>query len=135
MAFKIKHAKVVNVLREDTIAAVMLCDGNPHQFIVKLRGVGCFPQNETEKKEKAVQSLNELLLNKIISLRCYIHTSFNELICSLRLGGKDVLKELLDTEVLPPFSHVAHMMYYPPIGIVPFTPPSPLEETTEGVEE
>ena len=49
MAFKIKHAKVVNVLREDTIAAVMLCDGNPHQFIVKLRGVGCFPQNETEK--------------------------------------------------------------------------------------
>lgn len=126
MAFKMRHAKIVAVLREDTVAAVMLCDGNPHQFIVKLRGVGCFQDNEEnqlEKKEKALESLTTLLLNKIVSLRCYIHTSFNELICTLRLGGKDVLKELLEDGTLPAFSHIAHMTYYPPTGIVPFAPP------------
>lgn len=128
MAYKTKPAKIVAILREDTVSAVMICDGHPHQFIIKLKSVGCFLENEMEKKEKAFQHLTSLLLNKIVTLRCYIHTSFNELICSLRLEGKDVLRELLDQGALSPFSHSAHMLYYPPIGMAPLvsTPSDPL---------
>lgn len=114
MAFKTKYAKITSVLREDTLAAVMMCDGNPHQFIVKLRGVGCFRPEEKMKKNEAIEMLTNLLVNKIVTVRCYIHTSFNELICSLRIGGKDVIKDLLATRVLNSFSHQAHMEYYPP---------------------
>lgn len=114
MAFKTKYAKITAVLREDTVAAVMMCDGNPHQFIVKLRGVGCFRPGEETKKTEAIETLTDMLVNKIVTLRCYIHTSYNELICSLRIGGKNVIRELLDEHVLNSFSHQAHMEYYPP---------------------
>lgn len=133
MAFKTKYAKIVAVLREDTVSAVMMCDGNPHQFIVKLRGVGCFPEHEREKKEHACQRVTSLLIHKIVTLRCYTHTRCNELICSLRLGGNDVIQDLLDETVLPPFSHMAHMMYYPPIGVAPFTPTAGVASEHESV--
>lgn len=124
MKGKFKLAKVADVLREDTLTAIMPCDGVLTMFLIKLKGVGCWPDLASTRGSKlhAMRHLAALSVSKIVSLKCYFHTLNNELVCSARLeDGTDLSSYLLDNNLVPPFNQTADVAYrplatHPPVG-------------------
>ena len=119
---KCKLAKVVDVLREDTLTAIMPCDGVLTQFLIKLKGIGCWPDvaEMRGQKIKSMQQLATLTVNKICSIKCYFHTLNNELVCSLRLeDGSDIGLYMLERGLAPPFSQTSDMVYRPLVSHPP----------------
>lgn len=127
MKGKFKLAKVAEVLREDTLTAIMPCDGVLTMFLIKLKGVGCWPDLASTRGSKlhAMRHLAALSVSKIVSLKCYFHTLNNELVCSARLeDGTDLSSYLLDNNLVPPFNQTADVAYrplaiHPPVGHPP----------------
>lgn len=116
MKGKFKLAKVVDVLREDTLTAIMPCDGVLTMFLIKLKGVGCWPDLASTRGSKlhAMRHMAALAVSKIVSLKCYFHTINNELVCSARLeDGTDLSSYLLDNNLVPPFNQTADVAYRP----------------------
>jgi hypothetical protein len=116
MKGKCKLGKIVDVLREDTLTAIMPCDGVLTMFLVKLRGVGCWPDLASTRATKlhAMRHLATLGVSNLASLKCYYHTMNNELVCSVRLeDGTDLSAYLLDNNLVPPFTQTADVAYRP----------------------
>ena len=121
-----KLAKIADVLREDTLTAIMPCDGVLTCFLVKLKGFGCWSDIAPARASKlhAMRHLATLGVGKIVSIKCYFHTLNNELVCSVRLeDGTDLSSYLLDNGLTPPFTQTADVAYRP-LAIHPPMPPS-----------
>lgn len=128
MKGKFKLAKIVDVLREDTLTAIMPCDGVLTCFLVKLKGVGCWPDIGSTRASKlhAMRHLATLGVGKIASIKCYFHTLNNELVCSVRLeDGTDLSSYLLDNGLAPSFAHTADVAYRPLVQTHPPVVPIP----------
>jgi len=117
MKGKLRLGKVTGVLREDSLTAAMSCDGAIHQFLIKLKGVGCYPDTPEfyPKRQHALQTIYSWVYNAFATFKIYYHTSNNELVCSVRLeNGTDLAKQILTMGLAPAFSHTADVMYHPP---------------------
>ena len=128
MKGKFKLAKIVDVLREDTLTAIMPCDGVLTCFLIKLKGVGCWPDIGSTRASKlhAMRHLATLGVGKIASIKCYFHTLNNELVCSVRLeDGTDLSSYLLDNGLAPSFAHTADVAYRPLVQTHPPVVPIP----------
>ncbi len=128
MRGKCKLGKIVDVLREDTLTAIMPCDGVLTMFLIKLKGVGCWPDLTTTRASKlhAMRHLATLATSKLASLKCYFHTLNNELVCSVRMeDGTDLAGYLLDNGLTPPFTQTADVAYRPLAIHPPHPPPGP----------
>lgn len=129
MRGKYKFCKITDVLREDTLTAAMVCDENIHQFLLKIKGVGCYPNihESLDVRNRAMAKIKELTLNRLASILCYFHTMNNELVCSVRLeDGTDLGKTLLEMNLVPHFKQTADIFYHPPDSFHPMmVHPSP----------
>lgn len=117
MKGKLRLGKVTGVLREDSLTAAMSCDGAIHQFLIKLKGVGCYPDTPEffPKRQHAIQTIYSWVFNAFATFKIYYHTFNNELVCSVRLeNGTDLGKQILTMGLAPVFSHTADVMYHPP---------------------
>ena len=128
MKGKLKLAKIVDVLREDTLTAIMPCDGVLTCFLIKLKGIGCWPDIVAARASKlhAMRHLATLAVGKIVSIKCYFHTLNNELVCSVRLeDGTELSSYMLGNGLVPPFTRTADVAYRPLAINPPIAPMSP----------
>lgn len=104
-SFKDKNftAKIVKVHDGDTVHAVFIPFNDPANFVIRLEGIDTCEinsKNEDEKKNaiNARNILSELILNKIVTLKCGSFDKYGRLLAKIYIDDIDICEEMKKTK-------------------------------------